>query len=48
MTTPDSVGALLKGSGAMPEILVKLSQTSMDSLMELQQSMIERMGRLGE
>lgn len=48
MTTPDSVAALLKGSGAMPEVLVKLSQTSMDSLIELQQRMIERLGRMGE
>ncbi len=48
MATPDSISALLKGSGAMPEVLVKLSQTSMDSLIELQQRMIERLGRLGE
>jgi polyhydroxyalkanoate synthesis regulator phasin len=48
MATPDSIRALLKGSGAMPEVLVKLSQTSMDSLIELQQRMIERLGRLGE
>jgi polyhydroxyalkanoate synthesis regulator phasin len=48
MTTPDSVAALLKGSSAMPEVLVKLSQTAMDSLIELQQRTIERLGRLGE
>ncbi len=48
MTTPESVAALFKGSGAMPEVLIKLAQTSMGSLVELQQSMIQRMGRMGE
>lgn len=48
MSTPESVTALMKGSGAMPEVLVKLAQTSVGSLVELQQNMIQRIGRMGE
>ena len=48
MATPESVEAMLKGSGAMPEVLVKLAQTSMGSMIELQQSVIQRLGRMGE
>jgi hypothetical protein len=48
MTTPDSINALLKGSGTLPEMLLKLAQTSMGSVMEMQQGMIQRLGRMGE
>ncbi|MGA6925393.1 MAG: poly(R)-hydroxyalkanoic acid synthase subunit PhaE [Desulfosarcina sp.] len=48
MSTPESVTALMKGSGAMPEVLVKLAQTSVGSVVELQQNMIQRLGRMGE
>ena len=48
MATPESVEALLKGSGAMPEMLVKLAQTSMGSMIELQQGVIQRLVRMGE
>lgn len=48
MTTPESVTALFKGSGAMPEVLAKLAQTSMASIVELQQGMIQRLSRMGE
>ena len=40
--------ALFKGSGAMPEVLLKLAQTSMGSLIELHQKMIQRLGRMGQ
>lgn len=46
MATPDSVSALLKGGGAMPEMLLKFSQTSLVGFWEMQQSMIERLGRM--
>jgi hypothetical protein len=32
MATPESMTAIFKGSGAMPEVLLKLAQTSMGSL----------------
>jgi polyhydroxyalkanoate synthesis regulator phasin len=48
ISTPESVEALLKGSSAMPEVLVKMAQTSMGSMIELQQSAIQRLGRVGE
>jgi hypothetical protein len=48
ISTPESVEALLKGSGTMPEVLMKLAQTSMGSMIELQQSVIQRLGRVGE
>lgn len=48
MAAPESMAALFKGSGAMPEVLLKLAQTSMGSMIELQQKMIQRLGRMGE
>lgn len=48
MATPESMAALLKGSGAMPEVLLKLAQTSMGSFVELQQNMFQRLGKIGE
>ena len=48
MTTPESMSALLKGYGAMPEILFTMAQTTMGSMAELQQSVIQRLNRMGE
>lgn len=48
MATPESMTALLKGGGAMPEVLLKLAQSTMGSFMEMQESMIQRVGRMGE
>ena len=48
MAAPESIASLFKGSGAMPEVLLKLSQNSMGSFMEMQQKMIQRVGRIGE
>ncbi len=48
MAAPESMTALFKGSGAMPEVLLKLAQTSMGSLIEMQQKMIQRLGRMGQ
>jgi len=48
MAAPESMTALFKGSGAMPEVLLKLAQTSMGSFMEMQQKMIQRVGRMGQ
>ena len=48
MSTPESVSSLLEGSGAMPEILMKLAHSSLSSLLELQTRAIQRIGRMGE
>lgn len=48
MSSPESMAAILKGSGAMPEMLLQLSQTSLTSVMELHQNLIQRLGRLGD
>jgi hypothetical protein len=48
MASPESMEAMFKGSGAMPEMLVKLAQTSLGSFVELQQSLIQQVGRLGD
>lgn len=48
MAAPESMAALFKGSGAMPEVLLKLAQTTMGSMIEFQQKMIQRIGRMGE
>jgi hypothetical protein len=48
MAAPESMNALFKGSGAMPELLLKLSQTSMSSMTELHEKMIRRLARIGD
>ena len=48
MATPESMTALFKGSGTLPEMLLTLSQTTMGSLVELQQNVIQRLNRMGE
>ena len=47
MATPESMSAIFKGGSAMPEMLLKLTQTSLGSFMELQQSMLQQMSRMG-
>jgi len=47
MTTPESLESLLKGGGAMPEMLLHFTQSSLSSYLELQQKVIERMSRIG-
>jgi hypothetical protein len=48
MASPDSMAAMFKGSGAMPEMLLKLAQTSLGSFVELQQSMVQQLARVGD
>lgn len=48
MTTSESMSALLKGSGAMPDMLLTLAQSSMGSFLEIQKKTIERLNRMGE
>jgi polyhydroxyalkanoate synthesis regulator phasin len=47
MSAPASVSSLLKGAGAMPEVLAQLAQSAMGSLMQLQQKAAESAGRIG-
>jgi hypothetical protein len=47
MTAPESVNALLKSAGAMPDILAQLTQSAMDSLLELQRSAMAQTERIG-
>jgi polyhydroxyalkanoate synthesis regulator phasin len=47
MSAPESVNALLKGAGAMPEVLSQLAQSTLSSFMELQQKAAESAGRIG-
>ena len=48
LSTPDSLESVMKGGGAMPDILLKLAQTTMGSFLELQQKMVQRLNRMGE
>ncbi len=45
---PEIMSSLMKGTGAIPDILLKLEQSSYSSLLQLQQKWIERVGRLGK
>jgi class III poly(R)-hydroxyalkanoic acid synthase PhaE subunit len=47
MSAPESVSALLKGAGTMPEILAQLAQSALGSFMELQQKATQSAGRIG-
>ncbi len=47
MAAQESMSALLKGSGSMPEMLLKLSLNSLSGFGEMQQNLIDRFGRMG-
>jgi polyhydroxyalkanoate synthase subunit PhaE len=48
MSAPDSMLALFKGVGTMPEMLAKLSQSTLNGFLEMQHKALERAGQLGE
>lgn len=48
MATPESMTAMFKGGGAMPEMLLKLAQSSAGSFMDFHQSVVQRLGRVGK
>ncbi len=48
MTAPGAMESLMKGAGAMPEILAKMAQHTISGYLQLQQKWIERCGRLSE
>ena len=45
---PTVIESLLKGSGAMPEILVKMSQSTLNGFLQMQQKWVERAGKIGK
>ena len=47
MARPESISSLLKGSGAMPEMLLNLAQTSLGGYVKMQQNVMESLGRVG-
>ncbi|HSO18156.1 MAG TPA: poly(R)-hydroxyalkanoic acid synthase subunit PhaE [Desulfosarcina sp.] len=47
MSAPESVGAIFKGAGAMPEVLLQMVHSAMGGFMELQQKAAESAGRIG-
>jgi len=46
MTTPEFMTAILQGSGAMPEVMFKLGQTSWGGFGEIQQNLVEHLCRV--
>jgi class III poly(R)-hydroxyalkanoic acid synthase PhaE subunit len=48
MSAPESMESLLKGAGAMPELLAAMVQNTVDGYIQLQQKWLERCGRIGE
>ena len=48
MSAPESMESLLKGAGAMPELLAKMARNTVDGSIQLQQKWLERCGRIGE
>lgn len=48
MASPESMTALFKGMGTMPEMLIDFTQSSMSGMIELQQKMAESASRMGQ
>ena len=48
LSDPTVIESLLKGSGAMPEILVKMSQSALNGFLQMQQKWVERAGKIGK
>jgi polyhydroxyalkanoate synthesis regulator phasin len=48
MSAPESMLALFKGVGTMPEVLAKLSKNTLNSFLEMQEKALERAGELGQ
>lgn len=47
MSKPESVSSLLDGSSAMPEMLLKLAQTSLGGYVKMQQNIMDKVSRVG-
>ena len=48
MAKPESISSLLKGSDAMPEMLLNLAHSSLGGLVRMQQNIMDSLGRMGD
>jgi hypothetical protein len=48
LARPEIMDSMFKGSGTMPEILMKLAQSSLAGFLDFQQKWFERAGRIGK
>lgn len=48
IASPEQMGSIFKGTGTMPEIMVKVAQTSLSGFLEFQRKGFERLGRIGK
>ena len=48
MSEPEVIDSMFKGTGAMPEMLMKIAQTGLAGFLQLQQKWFERAGRIGK
>ena len=48
MAQPEVMDSMFKGAGTMPEILMKMAQTSLTGFLEFQHKWFERAGRIGK
>lgn len=48
LARPEAMNSIFKGAGTMPEILMKIAQTSLTGFLEFQQKYVETLGRVGK
>ena len=48
MIEPETMETLFKGSGALPEIFLKMAQTNLDNFVRFQQQWVEKAGKIGK
>jgi hypothetical protein len=48
MIEPETMGALFKGTGVLPEIFLKMAQTNLDSFVRFQRQWVEKAGKIGK
>lgn len=48
LARPEAMNSIFKGAGTMPEILMKMAQTSLTGFLEFQQKYVETLGRVGK
>jgi len=48
LARPEAMNSIFKGAGTMPEILMKMAQTSLTGFLEFQHKYVETLGRVGK
>jgi hypothetical protein len=48
LSQPGAMNSIFKGAGTMPEILIKMAQTSLTGFLEFQHKYVETLGRVGK